>query len=237
MQKVFLGSGLGRGDCVAILTANRAETWCSGGAAQLCAAGVTWLHPLGSLENQLEDAETTALVTDAPTFIEQGGALTTRAARVKVVFTLGPAEYGCNLVAAAETAGAAAPVDFARPVDVSNLNHTRGAPENPRVLCGATGNIRSSPQRSRRFRNPGGAALPCRGSHQPCRRHQDPAGPDARGMVHLHNGFDPKAIVATIAQERVNFTLLVPTMICLLLDHPRSTACLRPASARSTRRC
>jgi fatty-acyl-CoA synthase len=57
MQKVFLSSGLGRGDCVAILTANRAEAWCSGVAAQLCAAGVTGLHPLGSLYDQLEDAE------------------------------------------------------------------------------------------------------------------------------------------------------------------------------------
>jgi fatty-acyl-CoA synthase len=41
------------------------------------------------------------------------------------------------------------------------------------------------------------------------------------GMVHLHNGFDPEAIVATIAQEGVNFTPLVPTMIYRLLDHPR----------------
>ena len=33
-------------------------------------------------------------------------------------------------------------------------------------------------------------------------------------------GFDPEAVLATIARERINFTLLVPTMIYVLLDHP-----------------
>jgi fatty-acyl-CoA synthase len=93
------------------------------------AAVRSWRHRAASFGIALRSARrcgTTALVIDAATFIERGGALTTRAARVKVVFTLGPAEYGRNLVAAAETAGAAAPVDFAQPVDVSNLNHTGG---------------------------------------------------------------------------------------------------------------
>jgi fatty-acyl-CoA synthase len=225
MQKVFLGSGLGRGDCVAILTANRAEAWCSGVAAQLCAASVTWLHPLGSLEDQLdqiEDAETTALVIDAATFIERGGALTTRAARVKVVFTLGPAEYGRNLVAAAETAGAAAPVDFAQPEDVSNLNYTGGT----------TGKSKGALRRHREYSVFAAAILadfeiPAEPRYLAVAPISHVAGTKILpvlmrgGMVHLHNGFDPEAIVATIAQERINFTLLVPTMIYLLLDHPR----------------
>ena len=33
-------------------------------------------------------------------------------------------------------------------------------------------------------------------------------------------GFDPEAVFATIQRERINFTLLVPTMIYVLLDHP-----------------
>src|SRR5262245_13552462 len=40
------------------------------------------------------------------------------------------------------------------------------------------------------------------------------------GSVHLLRGFDPDAVLATIARERINVTLLVPTMIYLLLDHP-----------------
>jgi acyl-CoA synthetase (AMP-forming)/AMP-acid ligase II len=97
MQKVFINRGLQRDRCVAILTANRAEAWCAGVAAQLCAARITWLHPLGSLDDQLdqiEDSEASAAVFDVKTFRERGGELAARAAGLKTVFTLGPAEYG-----------------------------------------------------------------------------------------------------------------------------------------------
>ena len=40
------------------------------------------------------------------------------------------------------------------------------------------------------------------------------------GTVHLVRGFDPEAVLAAIARERINFTLLVPTMVYVLLDHP-----------------
>src|SRR4029079_14177177 len=40
------------------------------------------------------------------------------------------------------------------------------------------------------------------------------------GTVHMLKGFDPEAVLATIARERINFTLFVPTMIYVLLDHP-----------------
>ena len=40
------------------------------------------------------------------------------------------------------------------------------------------------------------------------------------GTVHLVNGFVPQQIVDTIARERINMTLLVPTMIYALLDSP-----------------
>src|SRR5262249_7309040 len=40
------------------------------------------------------------------------------------------------------------------------------------------------------------------------------------GTVHMLKGFDPEAVLATIQRERINFTLLVPTMIYVLLDHP-----------------
>ena len=40
------------------------------------------------------------------------------------------------------------------------------------------------------------------------------------GTVHMLRGFDPDAVLQTIAREPINFTLLVPTMIYVLLDHP-----------------
>ncbi|MBB4380224.1 long-subunit acyl-CoA synthetase (AMP-forming) [Bradyrhizobium sp. SBR1B] len=79
---------------VAFLTANRADTWCAGVAAQLSRLCITWLHPLGSLEDQLfqlEDSEAEMLVVDAAAFRDRGGELSARATRLKAIFTTGPA--------------------------------------------------------------------------------------------------------------------------------------------------
>ena len=54
MQAVFQRAGLARGERVALLTSNRAETWAAGTAAQCCGLCITWLHPMGSLEDQLD---------------------------------------------------------------------------------------------------------------------------------------------------------------------------------------
>ena len=50
------------------------------------------------------------------------------------------------------------------------------------------------------------------------------------GAVHLVKGFDPDAVLAAIARERIDFTPLVPTLIYLLLDHPSLS---RPICRRS----
>src|SRR3982074_2031524 len=93
MQKVFMQQGLPPGARVAFLTANRADTWCAGVAAQRSQLAVTWLHPLGSLDDQLfqiEDSEAEMLVVDADTFRDRGGALATRASRRENIFILAP---------------------------------------------------------------------------------------------------------------------------------------------------
>ena len=67
MQAVFMRLGLSPGTRAAFLTANRADTWCAGVAAQLSRLAITWLHPLGSLDDQLfqlEDSGAEMLVID-----------------------------------------------------------------------------------------------------------------------------------------------------------------------------
>src|SRR3977135_4670457 len=89
-QKVFMQLGLEPGARVAFLTANRADTWCAGVAANLSRLSITWLHPLGSLDDQLfqiEDSDAEMLVIDADTFRDRGGGRATRAPPLGTPFT------------------------------------------------------------------------------------------------------------------------------------------------------
>src|SRR6516164_142240 len=99
MQASFMRLDIKPGARVAFLTANRADSWCAGVAAQLSRHATTWLHPLGSLEDQLfqlEDSETEVLVVDVAAFRDRGGELAAKATRLKAVFTMGPADYGVD---------------------------------------------------------------------------------------------------------------------------------------------
>ena len=110
IQAIFMRLGLQPDTRVALLTANRAETWCAGVAAQLSRFAVSWLHPLGSLPDQIdqiEDSGAQILVIDADSFLARGGELTSRAKGLRHVFTLGRADYGVDLLTAVEAAGTA----------------------------------------------------------------------------------------------------------------------------------
>src|SRR5215471_6841743 len=94
MQGVFARLGFAPGTRVALLTANRADAWCAGAAAQLSRLATTSLHPLGSLDDQLfqlEDSEAEMLIVDAVAFRDRGGDLAAKAKGLKIVYTLGPA--------------------------------------------------------------------------------------------------------------------------------------------------
>ncbi len=224
MQKVFMQLGLEPGARVAFLTANRADTWCAGIAAQLSRLSITWLHPLGSLEDQLfqiEDSETEMLVIDADTFRDRGGDLAARASGLKHVFTLGPANYGVDLLAAADNAGTASPRCLAGPDDLATLNYTGGT----------TGKSKGAMRTHREYGGFASATLsdfeiPDSPRYLTVAPISHVAGTKVLpalmrgGTVHMLKGFDPDAVFKTIERERINFTLFVPTMIYVLLDHP-----------------
>ena len=129
IQMVFMQLGLEPGTRVAFLTANRADSWCAGIAAQLSRLAITWLHPLGSLDDQLfqiEDSEAQVLVIDADAFRDRGGDLATRTANLKAIFTLGAAGYGIDLLAGIVALGTATARCLAGPDDVAILNYTGG---------------------------------------------------------------------------------------------------------------
>jgi fatty-acyl-CoA synthase len=224
IQGVFMRLGLQPGARVAFLTANRADTWCAGNAAQLARLCITWLHPLGSLEDQLfqlEDSEADVLVVDAAAFRDRGGELAAKASRLKAVFTMGPAGYGVDLLAAIESAGHASPQCLASLDDLSTLNYTGGT----------TGKSKGALRYHRE--NAGAAAAILADFEIPDAARYLTVAPISHvagtkvlptlmrgGTVHMLKGFDPEAVLSTIARERINFTLFVPTMIYVLLDHP-----------------
>jgi fatty-acyl-CoA synthase len=224
IQKVFMQLGLEPGARVAFLTANRADTWCAGVAAQLSRLSITWLHPLGSLDDQLfqiEDSEAQMLVIDADTFRDRGGDLASRACNLKAIFTLGPANYGIDLLAAVDGAGTATPHCFAGPDDVATLNYTGGT----------TGKSKGALRYHREYGGFSNAILsdfeiPDQPRYLTVAPISHVAGTKVLpslirgGTVHMLKGFDPDAVFKTIERERINFTLFVPTMIYVLLDHP-----------------
>ena len=224
MQAVFMRLGLPPGARVAFLTANRADTWCAGVAAQLSRLALTWLHPLGSLDDQLfqlEDSEAEMLVIDANAFRDRGGELAEKVQGVMTVFTLGPANYGIDLLATIEEAGHATARCFARADDFATLNYTGGT----------TGKSKGALRYHREYGGFASAILadfeiPEAARYLTVAPISHVAGTKVLptlmrgGTVHMLKGFDPEAVLKTIEQERINFTLFVPTMIYVLLDHP-----------------
>jgi fatty-acyl-CoA synthase len=224
IQKAFVQLGLQPGTRVAFLTANRADTWCAGVAAQLSRLAITWLHPLGSLEDQLfqiEDSEARVLVVDADTFRDRGGELAARTANLRGLFTLGAAGYGIDLLAAVVAMGTVTPRCLAGVDDIATLNYTGGT----------TGKSKGALRQHRQYGGFASAILadfeiPDTPRYLAVAPISHVAGTKVLptlmrgGTVHMPKGFDPEAIFRTIARERINFTLLVPTMIYVLLDHP-----------------
>lgn len=223
MQAIFTRGGFGRHSRVAILTSNRAEAWCASVAASLVPMSMTWLHPLASLDDQLGqivDGECDCVLIDAVGFLARGGELAAKLSHLKF-FTLGKAEYGVDLMAAAESAGAQRAQNFARPDDISILNYTGG------TTGKSKGALRTHAQ------NATYATAILADFEIPVDPHYLVIAPISHvtgtkilpvlmcgGSVRLMKGFDPAAVLATIAREKINMTLLVPTMIYVLLDHP-----------------
>jgi fatty-acyl-CoA synthase len=161
------------------------------------------------------------LIVDGITFRDRGGELAAKAQGLKTVFTLGPADYGADLLQVAEDAGSASAKSFAREDDISTLNYTGGT----------TGKSKGALRYHREYGGFAAAVLadfeiPETPRYLTVAPISHVAGTKVLptlmrgGTVHMLKGFDPEAVFTTIARERINFTLFVPTMIYVMLDHP-----------------
>lgn len=226
IARVLRDAGLAAGDGVAQLASNRVDTFATMAAVLANGMRYTPLHPLGSLADQLfilEDAEISALVVDMPYFSERGAELQACAPERLKVFTLGSAEFGRDLLALAAVAEPAAPGVLPQYDDIAWVTYTGGTTGKPKGVIMTHGGMAAKslismaewqwPKDIRYL-----ASSPI--SHA--------AGflliPTFLngGKVYLTAGFDPGQVLDLVERERVNTLFLVPTMIYVLMDHPRT---------------
>ncbi|MEH6592556.1 MAG: AMP-binding protein [Halioglobus sp.] len=225
VARVLRDAGLRPGDGVAQLAANRVDTFATMAAVLANGMRYTPLHPMGSLEDQLfilDDAEIKVLVVDVPYFSKRGVELQGAAWNELQVYTLGEAEFGTSLPVLADRAEPEVLSNLPRFDDIAWVSYTGGTTGKPKGVIMTQGSMAAKslismaewqwPQDIRYL-----ASSPI--SHA--------AGflliPTFLngGKVYLTAGFDPDQVLDLVEKERVNTLFLVPTMIYVLMDHPR----------------
>jgi fatty-acyl-CoA synthase len=216
--------GIGQGSPTAVLALNRPEVLFNMGAGMVLGARGTPLHPMGSLDDHvyiLTDAGTETLVVDTTIFGERAAELAKALPSLRIL-TFDPSDLGESLPALA--AGfepqplVAARVD---PDDVGSLAYTGGTTGKPKgVMMPPRSSVTMTQIQLAEWDWPDEPrfliATPL--SH---------AGAAffiptllKGGSIVVIPWFDPELVLETIEKFRITATMVVPTMLYVLLDHP-----------------
>ncbi|MCX2962926.1 fatty-acid--CoA ligase FadD8 [Gordonia sp. Z-3] len=232
-QQAFESLGAGTGSTVGLLALNRPEVLLVIGAGQTQGWRRTALHPLGSLDDHayvLSDAGVTTLVIDpVPMFVERAVALVDRVESLKQVLTLGPvpeelAAYGRDVIAEADNFSprplAAAELP---PEHIVSITYTGGTTGKPKGVIGTARAMSTMTQiqlsewewpENPRF-------LMCTPLSHAGAAFFVPTLIKGGCMV-VMGKFDPAEVLRVIEEERITATMLVPSMLYALMDHPDS---------------
>jgi fatty-acyl-CoA synthase len=229
--QAFEALDAGTGSRGALLALNRPEVLFILGAGQTQGYRRTSLHPLGSADDHayvINDADITTLIID-PYFTERALQLLEKCPGLSRVITIGPvpdelAHVGVDLVAkAAEFEPQPLAAKPLPPEHITSITYTGGTTGKPKGVIGTSGTFNTMTQiqlaewewpENPRF-------LMCTPlSH---------AGAAFFVPVVIKGGtlfvlprFDPAEVLRTIEEQRITATMLVPTMLYALLDHPDS---------------
>ena len=220
-QKVFAAKGLQQGDCLGVLARNGAEAWILSQAAAAMGLVVTNLHPLGSLTDHLRHIKETgprAVLIDGRGCAERGGEIVSAMGSECLVLAVGGDSFAPDILRDIEAAGECSPVDLTTPDMITAYVFTGGTTGKAKML-----NIAHA-QSARGL----GAVL---GNVElPVIPRLLAAGPISHvtgsllmptlirgGTVRMLPGFDALRLIDSFERDRINCTLLVPTMIYMLL--------------------
>jgi fatty-acyl-CoA synthase len=223
--QAYAALGVGSGNAIAVLSANRPEVLITQGANALSAIRSMALHPMGSLDDHaytLEDAGIDTLVFDPAAFSERAAQLSERVPGLKNLLAFGPTEVGTDLVATAagfEPGRLTGP--SVAPEEVFSLAYTGGTTGKPKGVQmtnrGVTTMLRIQmlewewPSETR--------FLVCTPLSHAGGSFWNPTSMQGGSIVVLP-GFSPQKLCEAVEKYKITATMLVPTMLYALLDYP-----------------
>src|SRR4051812_24694600 len=231
--QAFEALGSGTGSATGLLSLNRPEVLMIIGAGQTQGYRRTALHPLGSLDDHahvLSDAGITSLIIDpVPMFVERALGLLEKVPSLKQVLTIGPvpselADVAVDLSAEAAKYPPKPLVAADLPTDhIGGLTYTGGTTGKPKGVIGTVQSITTMttiqlaewewPEHPR--------FLMCTPLSHAGAAFFVPTIVKGGEMVVLSK-FDPAEVLRVIEEQKITATMLVPSMIYALMDHPDS---------------
>jgi fatty-acyl-CoA synthase len=234
--QAFEGLDAGTGVTAGLLSLNRPEVLMIVGAGQTQGYRRVALHPLGSLDDHayvLTDAGVTTLIVDPnPMFVERALGLLEKVDSLKQILTIGPvpeALVDADVSAKDLTAEAAKyeprPLVAAElpPEHITGLTYTGGTTGKPKGVIMTSRNATMMTQiqlaewewpENPRF-------LMCTPLSHAGAAFFSPTVIKGGSMVVLGK-FDPAEVLRIIEEQRITATMLVPSMLYALMDHPDS---------------
>jgi fatty-acyl-CoA synthase len=231
--QAFEELGAGTDATVGLLALNRPEVLMIIGAGQTQGYRRTALHPLGSLDDHayvLADGGATSLIIDpVPMFVERAVGLLAKVPSLKQVLTLGPvppelADVGVDLIAAAAKYQPQPLVAADLPPNhIGGMTYTGGTTGKPKGVMGTVGSILTMttaqlaewewPEHPR--------FLMCTPLSHAGAAFFVPTIVKGGELIVLTK-FDPAEVLRVIEEQKITATMLVPSMIYALMDHPDS---------------
>ncbi len=231
--QAFEALGAGDGATVGLLSLNRPEVLMIIGAGQTQGYRRTALHPLGSLDDHayvLADGGATSLIIDPnPMFNERAVGLLAKVPSLRQVLTLGPvpeelAEVGVDLIAEAAKYPPKPLVAADLPPDhIGGLTYTGGTTGKPKGVMGTVSSIltMTTAQLAEWEWPENPRFLMCTPLSHAGAAFFVPTIVKGGEMIVLPK-FDPAEVLRVIEERRITATMLVPSMIYALMDHPDS---------------